>query len=101
MGEILEQSELLGEWQITKCEVELHPEIAQQSLDAADGPGVPPADPAARAAQYAQARAEAATAGKLANKEVEAMRVKVRRALVSVGSTVSFQRSFAVTQPVA
>ncbi|MFC9227782.1 hypothetical protein ACFTZI_02220 [Streptomyces decoyicus] len=78
VGEILEQSELLGEWQITKCEVELHPEIAQQSLDAADGPDVPPADPAARAAQHAEARAEAATAGKLTNDEVEAMRVKVR-----------------------
>ncbi|MFI1263902.1 MULTISPECIES: hypothetical protein [Streptomyces] len=77
-GEILEQSELLSEWQISKCEVELHPDIAQQSLDAADGPDVPPADPAARAAQHAEARAKAATAGKLTGEEVEAMRAKVR-----------------------
>ncbi|MGW3008040.1 hypothetical protein ACWC9R_04250 [Streptomyces sp. NPDC001219] len=77
-GEILEQSELLSEWQITKCEVELHPDIAQQSLDAADGPDVPPADPAARAARHAEARAEAATAGKLTDEEVESMRAKVR-----------------------
>ncbi|MGY5129372.1 hypothetical protein [Streptomyces nigrescens] len=41
-------------------------------------PDVPPADPAARAAQHAEARAEAATAGKLTDEEVDAMRVKVR-----------------------
>ncbi|MEV0371814.1 hypothetical protein AB0I10_18620 [Streptomyces sp. NPDC050636] len=76
VGEFLKQSELLGEWKITKCEVELHPELAQQSLDAADGPDAPPADPAARAAQHAQARAEA-TAVRLTDEEVEAMRAKI------------------------
>ncbi|MFI5522252.1 hypothetical protein [Streptomyces platensis] len=77
VGEVLEQSELLSEWQITKCEVELHPEFAQQSLDAADGPDVPPADPVVRAAQHAEARAEAA-AVRIPDEEVEAMRGTVR-----------------------
>ncbi|MER6839910.1 hypothetical protein [Streptomyces platensis] len=77
VGEVLEQSELLSEWQITKCEVELHPEFAQRSLDAADGPDAPPADPVVRAAQYAEARAEA-TAVRLPDEEVEAMRATVR-----------------------
>ncbi|MFI1497757.1 hypothetical protein [Streptomyces platensis] len=77
VGEVLDQSELLSAWQITKCEVELHPEFAQQSLDAADGPDAPPADPVVRAAQHAEARA-GATAVRLPGEEVRAMRRKVR-----------------------
>ncbi|UKY51230.1 hypothetical protein [Streptomyces inhibens] len=77
VGEILERSELLSAWEITKCEVELHPELAQQSLDAADGPDAPPADLAARAAQHAEARAASTTAAKLTDEEAEAMRVKI------------------------
>ncbi|UOE21286.1 hypothetical protein NI17_009210 [Thermobifida halotolerans] len=42
--ELLERSELLSEWTIDQCEVQLHPELAQESLAAADGPDVPPAD---------------------------------------------------------
>ncbi|MFE6686055.1 hypothetical protein ACFVFQ_06200 [Streptomyces sp. NPDC057743] len=76
VGELLERSELLSEWRIEKCEVELHPELAQQSLDAAEGPDAPPVDPAERAARHAEA-ASAEFAG-LSAEEVEAMRGKVR-----------------------
>lgn len=50
VGELLERSELLADWQIERCEVEL--ELAQESLAAADGPHVPPDDPADRKARH-------------------------------------------------
>ncbi|MFF5147812.1 hypothetical protein ACFY6U_50290 [Streptomyces sp. NPDC013157] len=53
VGELLELSELLADWHIERCEVELHPELAQESLDAADGPDAPPDDPADRKARHA------------------------------------------------
>ncbi|MFE3180470.1 hypothetical protein ACFXKR_06125 [Streptomyces violascens] len=46
VGELLERSELLAEWTVDKCEVQLHPNLAQESLAAADGPDAPPDDPA-------------------------------------------------------
>ncbi|MFF5090716.1 hypothetical protein [Streptomyces niveus] len=46
VGELLERSELLADWQIERCEVELHAELAQESLAAANGPDAPPDDPA-------------------------------------------------------
>ncbi|MEB8338129.1 hypothetical protein [Streptomyces endophyticus] len=52
--ELLERSDLLSDWTIDKCEVQLHPDLAQESLDAATGPNSPPADPAARRAHLAQ-----------------------------------------------
>ncbi|MGW3109987.1 hypothetical protein [Streptomyces sp. NPDC001091] len=52
--ELLERSEVLADWQIERCEVALHPKLAQESLDAADGPGAPPADPAARKARHGE-----------------------------------------------
>ncbi|MFB7715230.1 hypothetical protein [Streptomyces sp. NPDC056105] len=43
--ELLERTELLAEWTIEKCEVQLHPEFAQESLDDAAGPDTPPHRP--------------------------------------------------------
>ncbi|GAA4304323.1 hypothetical protein GCM10023086_21410 [Streptomyces venetus] len=54
VAELLEQSELLADWRIERCEVELHPELAQESLDAADGPDAPPDDPADRKARHSE-----------------------------------------------
>ncbi len=54
VGELLERSELLSEWTVVKCEVELHPHLAEESLDAAEGPEAPPADPAERRAHLAR-----------------------------------------------
>ncbi|WP_051839015.1 hypothetical protein [Streptomyces sp. NRRL F-5126] len=54
VGELLERSDLLSEWTVERCEVELHPELAKESLDAADGPDVPPDDPASRRELHAQ-----------------------------------------------
>ncbi|OKI00447.1 hypothetical protein A6A06_24660 [Streptomyces sp. CB02923] len=53
VGELLERSELLAEWTIDRCEVQLHPQLTQESLDAADGPDTPPTDAAARKAHHA------------------------------------------------
>ena len=52
VDELLERSELLADWTIDRCEVELHPDLAKQSLDAAEGPDAPPDDPAARKARH-------------------------------------------------
>ncbi|WP_449487425.1 hypothetical protein, partial [Streptomyces griseorubiginosus] len=54
VDELLERSELLADWRIERCEVELHQDLAKESLDAADGPDVPPDDPAARKARHTQ-----------------------------------------------
>lgn len=50
--ELLDRSELLADWKIERCEVELHQDLAKVSLDAADGPDAPPDDPAARKARH-------------------------------------------------
>ncbi|MEN2423821.1 hypothetical protein AABB02_37650 [Streptomyces rimosus] len=50
--ELLERSELLAEWTVERCEVRLHPQLAQESLDAAGGPETPPADAATRKAHH-------------------------------------------------
>ncbi|MFH9422399.1 hypothetical protein [Streptomyces sp. NPDC017529] len=54
VSELLERSELLAEWTVERCEVQLHPQLAQESLDAADGPDTPPSDAAARKAHHAK-----------------------------------------------
>lgn len=54
VDELLERSELLADWRIERCEVELHQDLAKESLDAADGPDVPPDDPAVRKARHTQ-----------------------------------------------
>jgi hypothetical protein len=77
MTDILERTELLADWTIARCEVELHEGIARESLDAADGPDAPPLDPAERARLHREARTEPES-GKLDEAEVEAMRSKLR-----------------------
>lgn len=77
VSELLERSELLAGWEITRCEVDLHPDLLQESLDAADGPDAPPADPAERARRLA-ASEPAAPPSRLDEAEVEAMRDKLR-----------------------
>ncbi|MFI1721022.1 hypothetical protein [Streptomyces sp. NPDC020489] len=52
VDELLERSELLADWTIDRCEVELHQDLARKSLDAAEGPDAPPDDPAARKARH-------------------------------------------------
>ncbi|MDN3025841.1 hypothetical protein [Streptomyces sp. S.PB5] len=54
VDEVLERSELLADWTIERCEVELHQDLAKVSLDAAEGPDAPPDDPAARKARHAE-----------------------------------------------
>ncbi|MEU9159622.1 hypothetical protein AB0D29_04955 [Streptomyces sp. NPDC048424] len=54
VSEVLRRSELLADWKVERCEVELHPELTQESLAAADGPDGPPDDPAARKARHAE-----------------------------------------------
>lgn len=55
VDELLERTELLADWTIERCEVELHQDRARASLDAAEGPDAPPDDPAARKARHAAA----------------------------------------------
>ncbi|PJN03754.1 hypothetical protein CG740_04925 [Streptomyces sp. CB01201] len=62
VGKLLERSELLAEWTVDRCEVQLHPDLAQESLAAADGPDAPPDDPASRKARHA-AQAAAGSGG--------------------------------------
>ncbi|MEU5632763.1 hypothetical protein ACH47C_13920 [Streptomyces rishiriensis] len=52
VDELLERTELLADWTIERCEVELHQDRARASLDAAEGPDAPPDDPAARKARH-------------------------------------------------
>ncbi|KUO08031.1 hypothetical protein [Streptomyces sp. DSM 15324] len=61
VDELLERTELLADWEIERCEVELHQDLALASLEAADGPDAPPADPVARKARHAEAAADHAT----------------------------------------
>ncbi|MFG2573270.1 hypothetical protein [Streptomyces sp. NPDC048481] len=55
VDEQLEHTELLADWTIERCEVELHQDRARASLDAAEGPDAPPDDPAARKARHTAA----------------------------------------------
>ncbi|MCH5670892.1 hypothetical protein [Streptomyces gilvus] len=77
VAELLERSELLADWEITRCEVDLHPDLLQESLDAADGPDAPPADPAERARRHAEF-GPAAAPSRLDEAEIEEMRVRLR-----------------------
>lgn len=77
VAELLERTEPLADWQITRCAVELNSALLQESLDAADGPDAPPADPAERARRHAAAE-PAPAHGRLDRAEVEAMRTRLR-----------------------
>ncbi|MFI1707877.1 hypothetical protein [Streptomyces griseoruber] len=61
VDELLERTELLADWEIERCEVELHQDLALASLEAADGPDAPPDDPVARKARHAEAPTDHAT----------------------------------------
>lgn len=76
VAELLERTEPLTDWQITRCAVELNSELLQESLDAADGPDAPPSDPAERARRHAAAP-PAAPGGPDAA-EAQAMRATLR-----------------------
>ncbi|MYU53271.1 MULTISPECIES: hypothetical protein [Streptomyces] len=60
--ELLERSELLADWTVERCEVELHPDIAKESLEAADGPDAPPDDISSRRARLTEPNARDASA---------------------------------------
>ncbi|MEV6301320.1 hypothetical protein AB0M02_18060 [Actinoplanes sp. NPDC051861] len=60
MREILDHSEHLADWTIAKCEVGFNERFVDAGLQAADGPGVPPADPAERARWLAEQNQPAA-----------------------------------------
>ena len=60
MVEVLERSELLTSWRIAGCEVGFDQRFAEAGLQAADGPGVPPEDPAERARWHAEQHLPAA-----------------------------------------
>ncbi|MFE7174555.1 hypothetical protein [Streptomyces sp. NPDC057616] len=77
VAELLERSEPLAAWEITRCGVELAPEVLQESLDAADGPDAPPADPAERARRHAAGRPSGDT-GRRDDTDVADMRRKLR-----------------------
>ncbi|WP_340377290.1 hypothetical protein U5640_20900 [Streptomyces sp. SS7] len=75
VDELLERTELLADWEIERCEVELHQDLALASLEAADGPDAPPDDPVARKARHAEAAVDLATgAGPDAARRSAAMR---------------------------
>ncbi|MEV6754806.1 hypothetical protein [Streptomyces sp. NPDC051214] len=77
--ELLERTELLADWTVERCQVELHPDQAKESLDAADGPDAPPNDVESRRARLMGLAGEAGSphaAGTTA--ETEAIRSKIR-----------------------
>ncbi|QIB42820.1 hypothetical protein [Streptomyces aureoverticillatus] len=82
VGELLERSELLGDWTIDRCEVELHPDLAQESLAAADGPDAPPEDPASRKAFHAERHADGDVASPY-DAEAKAKAVRARMLALS------------------
>ncbi|MBV2353250.1 hypothetical protein KUM39_02545 [Streptomyces sp. J2-1] len=73
VAELLERTDPLADWRVTRCEVELNSELLQESLDAADGPDAPPTDPAERARRHAEGGPPQAP-GRLDPAEIEAMR---------------------------
>ncbi|MEV8021298.1 hypothetical protein AB0O76_34175 [Streptomyces sp. NPDC086554] len=77
--ELLERTELLAAWSVEKCEVQLRPDLAQESLDAASGPDAPPMDPAVRRAHLAPPQASAPSP-----EEIAADSAKVRRQMLSL-----------------
>ncbi|MGW1213737.1 hypothetical protein ACWD5F_29380 [Streptomyces sp. NPDC002499] len=88
VDELLERSELLADWTIDRCEVELHPDLARQSLDAAEGPDAPPDDPAARKARHTGGPTTESTDG---GYDAEAKTATVRRQMLELADQL---RSF-------
>ncbi|MCX5085411.1 hypothetical protein [Streptomyces sp. NBC_00401] len=80
--ELLQRTELLSEWTLEKCEVQLHPDLARESLDAAAGPDAPPADPATRRDHLAQTpQTSAPTEAEIASESE-----KIRRQMLSLAA---------------
>lgn len=79
VDELLERSELLADWNVARCAVELHPDLAKESLDAAEGPGAPPDDLASRRARLSEQITEGPCAEAVGEVvDVEAMRETFR-----------------------
>ncbi|MFI1505590.1 hypothetical protein [Streptomyces sp. NPDC020597] len=80
VDELLERSALLADWTIERCEVELHQDLAKESLDAAEGPDAPPDDLAARRARHtAGPSGEGAAPGGEPQTEAAAVRTRMLR----------------------
>jgi hypothetical protein len=56
MVSVLERSELLADWRLTKCEVALDEHFAEAGIQAPDDAELPPADPAERAIWHRRER---------------------------------------------
>ncbi|MFI0901288.1 hypothetical protein [Streptomyces sp. NPDC020983] len=78
MTELLARSGLLAHWVVTRCEVQLHDGIAQECLDAADGPDAPPSDIAERARRHAAHEHLAGRPAAPGGAETDAMRRRLR-----------------------
>ncbi|MFD4477576.1 hypothetical protein ACFWPU_15890 [Streptomyces sp. NPDC058471] len=77
--ELLERTELLSDWTVERCQVELHPDLAKESLDAADGPDAPPDDVESRRARLMGLAAGAASTDATGTAaETDAIRTKIR-----------------------
>jgi hypothetical protein len=95
VDELLERTELLADWTIERCEVELHQDRARASLDAAEGPDAPPDDPAARKARHTAAPPpEDAGDGPDARQEADEKTTAVRARLLALADEL---RSFPLT----
>ncbi|MDX3310440.1 hypothetical protein ACWGH3_01995 [Streptomyces sp. NPDC054884] len=79
VDELLERSALLADWTIERCEVELHQDLARESLDAAEGPDAPPDDLAARKARHSAGPSGGGPAEGDAEKETAAVRTQMLR----------------------
>ncbi|MGW5864645.1 hypothetical protein ACWFRJ_21005 [Streptomyces sp. NPDC055239] len=77
--ELLESTDPLSDWTVVRCQVELHPDLAMESLDAADGPDAPPDDLESRRARL-MGLAGGATPADAAGTtmETDAIRSKIR-----------------------
>lgn len=77
--DLLERTELLADWTVERCQVELHPDLAKESLDAADGPDAPPDDVESRRARLmGLAGGAAPTDATGTAAETDAIRAKIR-----------------------
>ncbi|UQT57974.1 hypothetical protein M4V62_24380 [Streptomyces durmitorensis] len=77
--ELLDRTELLADWTVERCQVELQPDLAKESLDAADGPDAPPDDVESRRARLMGLAGGAASAQETGTTiDSDAIRSKIR-----------------------
>ncbi|MDX3802596.1 hypothetical protein [Streptomyces sp. AK04-3B] len=87
VDELLERSALLADWTIERCEVELHQDLAKESLDAAEGPDAPPDDLAVRKARHtAGPSGDGPAAGDEAKAQAAAVRARTLRLAAALRS---------------